>query len=347
MFGLARLGHGIIGVAAIAAAGTFAFLAPQQSAGVASSGGTLPRYYGVNLPSGTFGKKPGVYGKDYVYPTAAIAEPFRTMGMNAVRVGFLWGRLQHQPYATLDPTELERIDRAVNDLGGFQLIVLDLHNYARYKKKRLDDPSMGAAVLADLWTKLAEHYKNNPKVAFGIMNEPHGIDADVWRGMAEQTVSAIRRTGARNLVLVPGTNWTGAHSWMGSNAAAMSGFRDPGGNFMFELHQYFDSDSSGTKPDCVDATVGSRRLAGVTKWLRAQHAKGFLAEFGSPATPTCLKALDDALSFVDENGDAWGGWTYWAAGARWHNYPFDIQPDGDGPKPQAQVLARHIRLYRG
>jgi endoglucanase len=181
------------------------------------------------------------------------------------------------------------------------------------------------------------------------MNEPHDIDAAVWRKVSDRTVAAIRATGARNLVLVPGTRWTGGHSWNAggdsSNAAAMAGFRDPGSNFMFEIHQYLDSDSSGTKTDCVDATVGRRRLVKVTKWLREQRAKGFLAEFGVPPTSVCLQALDDTLSFLEENADVWGGWTYWAGGVRWHNYPFSIQPDGGQPKPQSEVLLRHIRSY--
>jgi endoglucanase len=349
VLGLTKLAQAVIGLGVLSGAAALALLAPQQSPAVHSHG-VLPKYYGVNLPSATFGKKRGDYGKDYVYPSSAVAEPFQTMGMNAVRLGFLWGRLQHEPFGELDADELGHLDQAVNDLSGFQLIMLDLHNYGRYKGKKIDDPATGGAQLADLWTKLATHYKGNPRVAFGIMNEPNGIDAGAWRRVADQAVAAVRHTGARNLVLVPGTNWTGGHSWDsghdGSNATAMSGFRDPGGNFAFEIHQYLDSDSSGTHPDCVDAGVGRRRLAGVTRWLRAQHARGFLAEFGVSSSPVCLQALDDTLDFLDENGDVWVGWTYWAGGARWHNYPFDIQPKHGETKPQAEVLQRHIDLYR-
>jgi endoglucanase len=350
MFGAVRVG-GMIGVAALGGAAALALLAPHQPAGVHAGGAALPKYYGVNLPSGSFGKRhPGeVYGSDYIYPTAAVAEPFSAMGMNSIRLAFIWGRLQHNAFDPLDADELQHLDRAVDDLGGFQQIILDVHNYGRYKGDKIDNPATGGAELADLWTKIADHYKDNPRVAFGIMNEPHGIDARTWRAVSDEVVAAIRKTGARNLILVPGTNWSGAHNWNGggdgSNAAAMSGFRDPGRNFVFELHQYLDSDSSGTKPDCVDATVGRRRLAGVTQWLRQQHAKGFLAEFGVPPTPVCLQALDDMLNFVDENGDVWAGWTYWAAGARWRNYPFSIQPKNGETKPQAEVLARHIARY--
>lgn len=347
----ARSGRAVIALAALLGSAALALLPPAQTADLRAGAHTTPQFYGVNLPSATFGKKhrPGEYGRDYIYPTKAIAEPFVDMGMNTVRLGFLWERIQHEPLGPLDADELRRLDRAVADLSGFQTVILDVHNYGRYSGTKLNDPQTGA-MLADLWTKLAAHYRGNPHVAFGIMNEPHGIDAGVWRKISDQAVAAIRATGARNLVLVPGTNWTGGHSWTGggdgSNAAAMSGFHDPARNFVFEIHQYLDSDSSGTKSDCVDPTVGRRRLSKVTKWLRAQHAKAVLAEFGAPPTPVCLQALDDVLNFLDENADVWAGWTYWAGGARWKNYPFDIQPDGGPPKPQADVLARHIASYR-
>lgn len=342
----------MVAFTALLGAAALAILAPHQAKDVHSRVHTAPQFYGVNLPSGTFGKKhgPDKYGKGYAYPSNAESAPFLAMGMNTTRVGFIWERLQPDPLGPLNSDELRHLDASVDALSGFRLIILDVHNYGSYAGAKLDDPERGGALLADLWTKLARHYGSNPRIAFGIMNEPHDIDAAVWRQISDRTVAAIRSTGARNLVLVPGTRWTGGQSWDdggdSSNATAMRAFRDPAGNFMFEIHQYFDSDSSGTKMECADPTVGRRRLAKVTTWLRQQHAKGFLAEFGVPPTPVCLQALDDTLSFLDENGDVWAGWTYWAGGARWHHYPLSIQPEGGQPKPQSDVLLRHISSYR-
>lgn len=68
---------------------------------------------------------------------------------------------------------------------------------------------------------------------------------------------AIRATGATNVVFVPGVAWTGAHSWNATfygtpNAVVMATVRDPGNNYVFEVHQYLDSDSSGTNANCVE-----------------------------------------------------------------------------------------------
>ena len=328
--------------------GATALLLPFGTANQAQA--IPPRYYGVNLASGEFGSKklPGVHGKDYIYPSAQTAAPFRAMGMNSVRVPVLWERLQPQLNGPLDPEEMALLDASLASLD-FKQVILDVHNYARYRGQPLSRSDGSGAALADLWTRLANRYKGKSQLAFGIMNEPHGIDATEWRAIAEATVAAIRRTGASNLVLIPGTRWTGGHSWHSggpeSNAVALAGFKDPGRNYAFEVHQYLDSNSSGTG-SCSGSSVGRARLEGVTRWLRQQGAKAVLGEFGADKTPTCLAALDDILSYLRENGDVWIGWNYWAAGDWWGGYPMSIQPSDGKEKPQSAVLRRHISSYR-
>ena len=200
-------------LAPVAAVGIgLAALYPMASAQVATSApanAPTPRYYGVNLPSASFApkRKPGVHGKDYLYPTKAIAEPFQAMDMNTVRLSILWERLQPEPNRPLDPGEVERLDKSLAQLAGFSTVIVDIHNYGRYFGERLDKPGRSGAMLADLWSKLATHYKNT---------------GDRVRLMNERTVSTRTPGGdqrsigcrhppdrARNMVLVPGTRWTG------------------------------------------------------------------------------------------------------------------------------------------
>jgi endoglucanase len=304
--------------------------------------------YGINLAGAAFApdRVPGRLGQDYIYPDKAVADPFVKNGFDTVRLSILWERIQPEPFKPLKDSEMALVDKSIKDLGGFKVILLDVHNYARYRGARLDQTPRGGEMLADLWTRLAQRYGLNPNIAFGIMNEPYDISARDWRTIADQSVAAIRATGATNLLLIPGTQWTGAHSWTDggdqSNAAAFQDFRDPGNNFLFELHQYMDPDSSGTTDSCVDRTIGSERLIAVTKWLRDRKARALLGEFGSPDNPTCLAALDDMMAYINANTDVWAGWTYWAAGAWWGNYAMSIQPDGDKNKPQTEVLLRHM-----
>lgn len=310
-----------------------------------------PLFAGVNLATGGFAPErlPGVYGKDYRYPDAQTAAPFLAMGMTAVRLPFLWERIQPVAMGALDPVELDRIDRSIAGLDGFAVIILDLHNYARYRGQLLDGSDRSAAQLADLWRRLAMHYRSSPRIAFGLMNEPHEIGGAQWRGILDRTVASIRSTGSTNLLLVPGVRWTGGHAWFDggpqSSAVQLHGFKDPAHHFLFEIHQYLDGNSSGTGSDCVSEKIGRQRLAGVTRWLRAEKAGAVLAEFGVPPTPGCLAALDDLLGFLDSNDDVWRGWTYWAAGDWWGDYPYSIQPNGLTAKPQSAVLRRHLLAY--
>ncbi|MDB5714321.1 MAG: hypothetical protein JWO15_1718 [Sphingomonadales bacterium] len=315
-----------------------------------SAGPTLrERFTGVNLSGAEFAgnRIPGIAGRDYAYPSAKTAAPFVAAGMSAVRLPFRWERLQPMPMNALDPLELARLDAAVSAMGGFRMIILDPHNYAAYHGSKIGTPETTSAMLADFWTRLARHYSNRPRIAFGLMNEPSGLPIVTWRDAAQDSLTAIRRTGARNLVLVPGGNWTGAHSWTkgsaSSNAALMASVRDPGNNMAFELHQYVDHNSSGTGSDCVTAEQAENSLTSATDWLRQHHVRGFLGEFGAPDTPACLTALGGLLKSLDSSRDVWLGWTYWAGGDRWHNYPMSIQPDSSGgPRPQMAVLKPYL-----
>ena len=339
----------VIGLAALVLTGgalVAATVLPDPAEGT-PIGPSILRYRGVNFAGAEFksNRLPGVPFKDYVFPNRGTAAPFVAMGLNAARLPVRWERLQRSAMAPLDAGELRRIDDAVMALGALDLVVIDLHNYARYRGVMLGADPTSLAALADVWRKLAAHWKGNPRIAFGLMNEPNGLGATVWRDLAQGALSAIRQTGARNLVLVPGVRWTGAHSWTAgpdSNADAMQSFRDPANNVAFEMHQYVDGNSSGTSSSCVDPDRAAARLNAATNWLRQNHARGFLGEFGAAPNAGCLASLDRLLDKVDQGSDVWLGWTYWAAGAWWGQYAMSVQPDRRGPKPQAAVLARHL-----
>jgi endoglucanase len=46
------------------------------------------------------------------------------------------------------------------------------------------------------------------------------------------------------------------------------------------MHQYLDSDSSGTSADCTSETIGAERVAAATAWLKQNNLRGVLGEFG-------------------------------------------------------------------
>ncbi len=304
---------------------------------------------GVNLASAEFGSAiPGTIDKDYTYPGAADVSYFASKGMTVIRLPFRWERLQRDLGGELDPEELGRIQGVVALAKAQGMVtILDPHNYARYQlageERLIGDGTLTVEHFASFWLELAAHFKDEPSVVFGLMNEPHDIPSDAWLNAANAAIEAIRNTGAQQLVLVPGNHWTGAHSWMSSdNWATMLGVVDPSNNFAYEVHQYLDANHSGGSEACT-VLDGESVLGDFTNWLRQHGARGFLGEFGGGTSEDCKWGITSVLVHMENNADVWMGWTYWAGGPWWGDYFSSIAPNADGSdKPQMEWLSEHV-----
>jgi endoglucanase len=303
---------------------------------------------GVNLAGAEFGAAvPGVYDKDYTYPTTSEIDYFVARGMNVFRIGFLWERMQPTLNGDLDTAEVARLTNIVSyATSAGAMAVLDPHNYARYGGAIIGSTAVPNTAFADFWGKLAGLFKDDPLVAFGLMNEPHDLGSTGtagWLASANAAIAAIRAVPATNLILVPGDYWTGASSWTkNANATVMPGIVDSANNFVFEVHQYLDADGSGSGTQCVSQTIGVDRVSAFTAWARSAHVRAFLGEFGAPSTETCLYAVDGLLGYLGDNADVWLGWSWWAAGPWWGDYPLSIEPNGGADAPQMVLLDRYL-----
>ena len=310
------------------------------------------QYVGINIAGAEFksGVLPGKQGTDYLWPTPSDISQFAQAGFNTIRVPFLWQRMQPELYKPLSEAEANYLDTVIKSaIENKVTILIDPHNYGAYKADLIGSDNVPVAAFEDFWSRIANRYKNNPNIMFGLMNEPNKQSAEDWAAIAQAAIYAIRKTGAKQKILVPGTRWSGAHSWLkgfatSSNAEALKNIKDPANNMAFELHQYFDNDSSGTKPQCVSDDIGVQRITAATEWLRANKQKGFLGEFGASVDPVCLTALGKTLNYMKENKDVWIGWTYWA-GAKWFGkYMFNIYPPDVNNSLQLQTLQPYLDL---
>jgi endoglucanase len=287
---------------------------------------------------------PGIASKDYVYPDPADMRHFQEQGMNTFRLPFLWERIQPQLFGELDPAELKRLSDTVAAARAMNVcIILDVHNYGQYRGQSIGSAAVPRDAFSDLWVRLLAAFPDSANTAFDLMNEPAKMPIADWAAAAQQTLDALRKKGAKHLILVSGGGWSGAHSWQSkdaggtTNAEAFKAIRDPANRYMIEVHQYADANFSGTGTTCVDPAVLSKAMAGMTQWAHATGQHLLLGEFGVPANAPCLQAL---TAIVDGTKDraAWGGWTYWAAGKWLGTYPFNLQPDGGVDKPQMAIL---------
>lgn len=175
-------------------------------------------------------------------------------------------------------------------------------------KSVIGDQSLPTSAVGDLWSKIARRYKGYDWVIFGLMNEPKDLPTETWLEAANIALAQIRQTGAKNMVLVPGNGWTSARSWLNGsygtpNSDVMLNVADTGENYVYEVHQYFNSDFTGTTADCQSSNIGVETLTPFTHGARAHHKRGFLGEFGAGSDSVCLSALDRVLGFVAQNSD--------------------------------------------
>lgn len=336
-----------------------AILALAFALGQATSAQAMVR--GVNLAGGDFGAVPGVFGTDYTYPTEAEIDDYARRGFDVIRVPFLWERIQHSINGPLDDNgdgtgDLERLRQVVGWISDRKLIaILDLHNYAGRKidgkDAKVGSDALPAAALADLWVRLSKVFKDNDRVWFGLMNEPADISATAWKTIAQSVTKAIRDAGASNLLLVPGTAYTGAHSWVSSgNAQAMADFTDPADNFAFEVHQYLDADSSGKSGTCTPGS-GASRLQPFITWAKEKPGRrGFLGEFaaGDPnitGQEQCAAELAALLDAAETSG-VFIGWTAWGGGDWWPaDYVFRLKPADPANADTPYLKALMQRLH--
>lgn len=319
--------------------------APSSADSVCSGSRTKFAYFGVNESGAEFGNTviPGTLGTDYTWPSPSSVDYFISAGFNTFRIPFLMERLS--PPATgltgsFDSTYLSGLKTIVNYItgkGGFALV--DPHNFMIYNGAAISSTS----AFQTWWTNLSNEFKSNDHVIFDLMNEPHDIPASTVFNLMQAAVNGVRSTGAGNLILVEGTSWTGAWTWTTSgNSDVFGAIHDPLNNTAIEMHQYLDSDGSGTSATCVSSTIGAERLAAATSWLQANNLKGFLGEIGAGSNADCISAVQGALCSMQQSG-VWLGALWWAAGPWWGDYYQSIEPPS-GPAI-AQILPQALEPF--
>jgi len=247
----------------------------------------------------------------------------------------------------LDPTYLGYLDTLVNyATGEGMLVILDAHNYGRAWGLGIGVAGgTPNSAFASFWSAVAIHYKANPLVAFGLMNEPGatGQTAALWLASCNAANSAIRSAGATSqLIVVPVAIGDGASGFIpnGNDTVFNTGVVDPNNNYAIELHQYFDSNGSGTQAVPVgNGYVPPEILTDATVWARKFGLKLVLGEFGADTGPDGVAAIRNCMQFLQNNSDVWIIATQWGAGNAWGNYVNGMDPVNGQDQPTTLALA--------
>ena len=339
----------------------------------APTGTFTPRNFkGVNI-AGAENTYPSSSQYNYIYPAAMELDYFASKGLGLIRMPVQIRRLQPVSYGPLDPigrtdepavagstpgtqTNLLAIkavlDRAITD-GLY--VVIDPHDYGAILDtttniQRLigSDPE-GTAQFVDWWIRVSTVFQNYPNVIFGLMNEPNAQTAAQWQTGAVAAINGIAQVTTARWVFVPGTSYTGGHSWVSSgNGAAWAGYVPPAGmQIAYEMHEYLDSDYSGSHTVC--AGQGSAPMVAATQWAQANNAKIWIGEIGWSQDPSCPPDAINLMSYFTANEPTYLGWAYWVGGSQafYGSYMYTAQPTGypTGPftdKPQIGILTSNL-----
>jgi endoglucanase len=318
----------------------------------AQSVNNKPFPFGVNLAGADFGENmPGVFDKDYTYPTAADLDYFKTNGLTLVRLPFKWERIQPFLGAPLDKTELERLKNVVSLAEERNIwILLDMHNYCRRKEKGdyliIGDEKLPATSVANAWKQLAKELKDYKNIwGYGLMNEPHDMPTEKsWFNIAQNIIDQIRLEDTRTTIVVAGDSWSSAERWA-VFSDHLKYLKDPSDNLIYEAHVYFDHDGSGSykhsyKKEKADEFIGISKTMPFVEWLKKNNKRGFIGEYGVPDNdPRWLITLDKMLAYLQKNGV---NGTYWAAGPWWGDHFMAVQPKAGKDQPQMKVLKKYL-----
>ena len=288
-------------------------LTPALLALLAPLAAAKMKYLGIAMAGIDFG-----VGIDGSAPLNAVALPLKDYGgadgagqmkhfveddgVNTFRLPATWQFLVKDKLGSeLDKTNFAAYDKLMQtclDTGAYCMI--DLHNFARYNGDIIGQGGPSNDVFADLWGNLATYYAKNDKIIFGLMNEPHDLDIDLWAKSCQAATTAIRKAGATSqIILLPGTNFASAASYVSTgSAAALANITNPDGStdgLIFDLHQYLDINNSGTHEECTTNNVEGFQT--IAEWLRKNKRTGLVSETGasmsSSVSVSCNRCVAD------------------------------------------------------
>jgi len=337
----------LLGLAALAGP---VFSIPTPEAAAASTGcagpAGLTEYAGMNIAGFDFGcDTNGKCATGGAYPPlgtngspngpAQMKHFVNDDKLNVFRLPIGWQYLvSYTLGGTLNATVLAEYDVLVNGCTatGASCIV-DIHNYARWDGGIIGQGGPTNAQFASLWSQLASHYKGNPKIFFGLMNEPHDLDVPKWAATVQEVVTAIRKAGATsNTILLPGTGYTSAGSFTSSGSfAALGAVKNLDGSttdLVFDVHKYLDGNGSGTDPECVTNNVAA--FTSLAADLKKANREAFLTETGGGDTASCEKLLCEEIAYLNANSDVYIGYVGWAAGSFQPTAPLSLTPSLSG-----------------
>ncbi|APQ10037.1 cellulase [Pseudomonas oryzihabitans] len=301
---------------------------------------------GLNLSGAGFAPQvlPGINGTNYIFPVEAYFQQWSARGVKLIRFPIIWERLQPKLGGPLDSAYVALVNQTFGYAQKHGIkIILDLHNYARYRGQVIGTSGVPYARYQEIMTHIARQWSGQSSLyAYDIMNEPHDAMA-YWPTAAQYGINGVRAVDSTRPVIVEGNGWSSATRWAEFNDALL-GLKDPANNIIFSAHSYFDENAGGsydkTDVNKLDANYGVTRVKPFVDWLKKNGKRGYIGEFGVPDNnPRWNLLMDNMLAYLKQNCIPA---SYWAAGPGWGSYFMSVEPINGQERPQWPTLRKYL-----
>ncbi|KTT41788.1 cellulase [Pseudomonas oryzihabitans] len=301
---------------------------------------------GLNLSGAGFAPQvlPGINGTNYIFPVEAYFQQWSARGVKLIRFPIIWERLQPKLGGPLDSAYVALVNQTFGYAQKHGIkIILDLHNYARYRGQVIGTSGVPYARYQEIMTHIARQWSGQSSLyAYDIMNEPHDAMA-YWPTAAQYGINGVRAVDSTRPVIVEGNGWSSATRWAEFNDALL-GLKDPANNIIFSAHSYFDENAGGsydkTDVNTLDANYGVTRVKPFVDWLKKNGKRGYIGEFGVPDNnPRWNLLMDNMLAYLKQNCIPA---SYWAAGPGWGSYFMSVEPINGQERPQWPTLRKYL-----
>ena len=305
---------------------------------------------GMEMAYFNFNQNTGPVGDtDYPIYDTRVIDYFASKRINAIRFLFSWEGMQPHlfdsiPYADAGNYQAyfdnyKRIVDYATDVKGMQVIVepWDANSGggaggARWRGGVVGSVAVPTAAFADFWSKMAGNFKGNPRVSYGLINEPNDMSTMSWWASAQAAITAIRGAGSTQRIFVPGngysaaSSWTAnyydtgvparsnAYGWLNANGPGQP-FADPLDNIVAEVHTYLDASEGGLDDTITSITAARTHLAVALNEASAHGYKIYLGEIAMVASnPSASAAWADFIAYFNANTGPFIGYTWFAGG---------------------------------
>ncbi len=292
------------------------------------------------------------------FPNKEELKHFAEYGMNTYRIPIRWSYAQPTLLGPLNQAYVSQLvaSSTLYLEAGFNVIV-DLHSYMRFQPNSMIEPShagqvVNAEELTDIWDKLSDALltlsKAYPKqLMFDLMNEPmKDLNSRAVLDRYNAVIKMLRDKDLSNLILLEGAHWSGMHSWLtekdqqgqtNGDVFIPEFIKDPINHYAINVHQYFDSDHSGTQLNCTSLPV--EKIKSFIAWADKYQLRFMVTELGGADAGHCQPMIKDFLTLIHGSSQLLG-WTLWAGGRHWGDYMLsNYKGGGSAQLPQVLIDA--------